>query len=106
VPVPGGSAKETPLKALVDTATSNGWVRNSVGCHFNVSAGGIPDAEVKGFGVAVLALANALMCPNCRTLPTRRPSGTFWQCQCPKEGLQLYPLVAPGADPSTVDDES
>lgn len=32
------------------------------------------------------------------------PSGSYWQCRCGE--LELYPLIYPGADPSTVDDET
>ncbi|HWD40106.1 MAG TPA: AAA family ATPase, partial [Fimbriimonas sp.] len=98
--------KEVALKSLIDAATQYAWVRNSVGCHFSVSGANVTDAEVLGFAKAVVALADALVCGKCRTLPTRRPSGTDWQCQCAKDGLHLEPLVAPGMDPAFVDDES
>jgi energy-coupling factor transporter ATP-binding protein EcfA2 len=101
----GNDPTEVKLKPLIDKATSYSWVRNSVGCHFNLSGSDVPDPEVKAFGQAVLALANALVCSSCRTLPTRRPSGSYWQCRCIAGGLELHPLVAPGADPSMVDDE-
>jgi energy-coupling factor transporter ATP-binding protein EcfA2 len=107
VPGAGSSgSSDVVIKPLIDAATSYGWVRNCVGCHFNLSGSDVPDTEVKAFGQAVSALANALVCSSCNTLPTRRPSGSSWQCKCKTGGLELHPLVAPGADPSTVDDEA
>ena len=91
------------MKPLFDTATSSQWIRNSVGCHFNSLDSEVCDSEVKDFGKAVLNLAAHLICDDCKTLPTRRPLGLFWQCKCGQ--LELYPLVYPGADLRTVDDE-
>lgn len=99
----GGPKTEVPLKPLFDTATSSQWIRNSVGCHFNSLGSEICDGEVKDFGKAVLDLAAHLICDDCKTLPTRRPAGLYWQCKCGQ--LELYPLVYPGADLRTVDDE-
>lgn len=98
------SKTEIPLKPLIDAATAITWVRNSVGCHFNSLASDITDGEVKTFGKNVLNLSSHLICPSCQMLPTRRPSGSFWQCRCGQ--IELFPLIYPGADPSTVDDES
>lgn len=103
-PAKGAAKEETSLKPLIDTATEQGWVRNTVGCHFNSLGSEITDAEVKSFGNQVLSLADALICPYCHTLPTKRPSGSFWQCGC--GDLEFYPLVYPGAHPGTVDDEA
>ena len=100
----GAAKTETALKPLIDAANEQGWVRNSVGCHFNSLGSEVTDSEVKLFGNQVLSLADSLTCPSCRTLPTKRPSGSFWQCGCGE--LQLVPLVYPGAHPGTVDDEA
>lgn len=100
-----GAAKvETSLKALIDAATERSWVRNTVGCHFNSLGSEVTDGEVKSFASEVLGLADTLICSYCHSLPTRRPSGSFWQCGCGE--LELYPLVYPGAHPGTVDDEA
>lgn len=103
-PAKGEAKAETPLKPLIDTATEHGWVRNTVGCHFNSLGSEITDSEVRSFGNQVLRLADTLICPYCHTLPTKRPSGSFWQCGCRE--LELVPLVYPGAHPGTVDDEA
>lgn len=98
--------KDVALKPLIDAATSFTWVRNTVGCHFSLAGSAISDGDVKALGTAVIALGEALVCPTCKTLPTKRPSGSFWQCACKTSPRELHPLVAPGADPSTVDDEA
>lgn len=104
-PLTKGAAKtETGLKPLIDAATEQGWVRNTVGCHFNSLGSEVTDTEVKSFGNQVLGLADALICPYCHSLPTKRPSGSFWQCGCGE--LELTPLVYPGAHPGTIDDEA
>lgn len=100
-----GSAKlETLLKPILDATTAHQWIRNSVGCHFNTLGNEVSDAEVRQFCQSVLNLASHLICPSCVTLPTRRPSGSHWQCGCGE--MELFPLIYPGSDPRTVDDEA
>lgn len=100
-----GTAKiGTLLRPLIDAATEQNWVRNTVGCHFNSLGSEVTDSEVKAFGSTVLVLADSLICLSCNKLPTRKPSGSFWQCECGE--LELNPLVYPGAHPGTVDDEA
>jgi energy-coupling factor transporter ATP-binding protein EcfA2 len=101
----GGPKVDALLKPLLEAATANQWVRNSVGCHFNPLGSEVCDIEVRDFCQNVLTLTSHLICGKCETLPTRRPSGSYWECQCGE--LELYPLIYPGADPKTVDqDES
>ncbi|MCA9474122.1 MAG: AAA family ATPase [Nitrospira sp.] len=100
----GAVKADTMLKPLIEKATGRGWVRNTVGCHFTSLGSEISDGEVKSFGNEVLDLSDALICSFCHRLPTRRPSGSFWQCECGE--LELYPLVYPGAHPGTADDEA
>lgn len=100
----GGTKSEIQLKPLINAATASQWIRNCVGCHFNLLGSEVPDVEVKSFCQNVLELSSNLICAFCETLPTRRPSGSYWQCKCGE--LELYPLIYPGADPGTVDDEA
>jgi hypothetical protein len=102
-PAAGAPKADIPLKPFLDAATSAQWIRNSVGCHFNTLGSEVADADVKAFGQSVLDLAAHLVCGGCETLPTRRPSGSHWQCKCGE--FELLPLIYPGADPKTVDDE-
>jgi hypothetical protein len=104
---PSGSASEKStiaIKPLIDAATGAQWIRNCVGCHLNALGSDVSDGDVRGFALGVLALAENLICASCGTLPTRRPSGSYWQCVCGE--LELYPLVYPGTDPRTIADES
>lgn len=103
-PKKGAGKVDVTVKPLVDAAVGRNWVRNTVGCHFRAIGSEVTDAEVRAYCTDVLGLADNLICPFCQTLPTRRPSGSYWQCQCGE--LELYPLVYPGKDPGTVDDES
>lgn len=103
-PTKGAAKAETSLKPLIDAATEWSWVRNTVGCHFNSLGSEVADGEVQSFANEVLCLADTLICPYCHRLPTRRPSGSFWQCECGE--LELNPLIYPGAHQGTVDDEA
>jgi hypothetical protein len=103
---PSGSNDEKvefALKPLIDAATSAHWIRNCVGCHLHELGSEISDSDVRVFGQGVIALADGLICTSCGALPSRRPSGSHWQCTC--GNLELHPLVKPGADPRTVADE-
>ncbi len=65
------------------------FVRNQVGCHYNLSGMEISDEEVEEFGDDVLSLAIGITCQNCGTLPGRN-RGTHFGCPC---GLtKLMPL--------------
>ena len=100
----GAGKMDKPLKPLIDVCIAEQWVRNSVGCHFGTLGSQITDTDVRKFCQDVLMLADELICESCQILPMRRPSGSYWQCKCGK--LELYPLIYPGADPKTVDDEA
>lgn len=66
------------------------FVRNQVGCHYNISGMDISDEEVEEFGDDVLSLAIGITCQNCGTLPGRN-RGTHFECPC---GLtKLMPLT-------------
>jgi energy-coupling factor transporter ATP-binding protein EcfA2 len=99
-----GTKTDTVLKPLIDACISEQWIRNVVGCHFSALGSEITDGDVRKFCENVLAMAAELICDSCGMLPTRRPSGSYWQCNCGK--LELYPLIYPGSDPKMVDDES
>jgi hypothetical protein len=103
---PSGAKTDTDivLKPLIDACTSEQWIRNAVGCHFSSLGSDVTDGDVRKFSENVVALATGLICDSCGMLPTRHPSGSYWQCKCGK--LKLYPLIYPGSDPKMVDDES
>jgi hypothetical protein len=104
---PSGAASEKsniPIKPLIDAATGAQWIRNCVGCHLNALGSDVSDGDVHRFAQSVLALAEILICASCGALPVRRPSGSYWQCICGE--IELSPLVSPGADSRTIDDET
>lgn len=88
-----GKAAEITLESLLDEIASLTWIRNKVGCHFNVSGMDISDTDVKHFGALTVGLANVLICANCGELPHRNQSGSFWQCKCGKN--IMHPLMMP-----------
>lgn len=81
------------LKPLIDNVGSFAWVRNQVGCHFNLEGMEIADADVKSFGVRAAELAEALVCAECGELPKTSKNGIDRQCRCGKRRLQ--PLETP-----------
>jgi hypothetical protein len=86
-------ATATALKPLIDDVAAFSWIRNQVGCHWNMTGFDVPDADVLKFAERTLALAGAIICPKCGSLPTKSKSGTYWQCRCKEgKGLRLYPL--------------
>ncbi len=98
------NGKETELKPLLDTSISAQWIRNCVGCHFNLKGSDVTDQEVKDFAIAVIAIADTIICPDCFSLP-KKNSGSFWQCSCKENQLELHPLTQPGATPRSKDDD-
>lgn len=95
--------KEIELKPLLDAAVSAQWIRNCVGCHFNLSGSDVTDQEVKNFAVSVTAISDIIICSKCHTLP-KKNSGSFWHCSCKDNHLELHPLTQPGASPRSLED--
>lgn len=92
----GQPPKEIPLKPLLDALAGTEWIRNQVGCHCNIHGYDVPDRDVQEFGEKTIALAEALICAVCGSLPLRDKTGTYWQCHCVGElGLRLIPLENP-----------
>lgn len=72
------------------------FIRNQVGCHFNTPGMEIPDGEVRDFGSATIALVEALTCPNCGALATKRATdGTHLRCSCAKRAARMTPVAIP-----------
>jgi hypothetical protein len=64
----------------------------------------ITDQEIKEFGTKVLALGEALVCPDCEAFPESKRSGSYWQCGCGK--VELHPLIQPGAPISALEGDA
>lgn len=62
------------------------FIRNQVGCHFNLAGAQIVDSEVEQFGEATLSFARLVVCPECGEVP-RSDKSLFRQCSCKKTRL-------------------
>lgn len=91
-PPTGGAAMESELKPLLDGLGSIAWIRNEVGCHFNLDAN-IGDTDVKRFGEKVRDLANVMVCEKCGELPRSETTGTDRKCRCGH--VRMQPVTAP-----------
>ena len=89
---PGAPAVETELKDALDELASTAWIRNEVGCHFNVDVN-VADADVKRFAERAALFADALICNQCGELPRSDKTGTDRKCRCGQTRMQ--PVEAP-----------
>jgi energy-coupling factor transporter ATP-binding protein EcfA2 len=78
---------------LTKISSLGGWIRNQVGCHWNISGLDISDSDVKALSNSTIELANALVCENCGQIPLRERSGSYFECQCGRK--RLYPVNNP-----------
>jgi hypothetical protein len=90
---PGSEEKEFELQSLIDDIFSQSWIRNQVGCHFNINGQAISDHEVDSFLKSVIKLGKTMICDECGELPRRKKEGAFWQCSCGKK--RMLPLEKP-----------
>lgn len=86
-------AEETKLQPLLDEVTGLAWIRNMVGCHFNLQGMAISDPEVKKLAAATVNLSAALVCDPCGELPSSNKSGSYWACRCRR--TRLNPALPP-----------
>jgi len=85
---------DIPLDPPLQQLASLTFLRNKVGCHFDLAGSNISDKDVRLFGEVTLTLANAMICEACGESPQREKKGQYWQCSC---GLtKLTPVVRPG----------
>lgn len=86
----------TASKAAFERVNGLQFIRNQVGCHFNVPGMEIPNNEVRDFGSATISLVEALTCPNCGALATKRANdGTHLRCSCAKKAVRMTPVAIP-----------
>lgn len=89
-----GARGEVALEPLLQKLLALAFLRNKVGCHFNFDGSNISDTDVREFGDATLAFADAVICDSCGELPRRAKSSEYWQCSC--GSTRLSPLRRPG----------
>lgn len=74
-------AVTTQIHPFLDDAGPLMFIRNQVGCHFNLSGADVADADVETFGKATVELVKALTCSKCGDIPDRK-DGTHFRCGC------------------------
>ncbi len=81
------------LESLIDSIGGLAWIRNQIGCHWNVAGMEVSDAEVSMLAKYTVMLGEELICPECGRLPSTPKSGDFWECRCGRR--RLHPLGNP-----------
>ena len=85
--------RETQLGPLITRIAEISWIRNQVGCHWNISGLDVSDSDIQQFSEATIELANALVCENCGQLPLRDRTGSYFECRCRRK--RLHPVNNP-----------
>jgi DNA repair exonuclease SbcCD ATPase subunit len=89
-----GNKSEMPIESLVEDLEKIKWIRNQVGCHWNLDGSLVSDTEIKEFAEKTIGLSELLCCHKCGSLPIRDSKyGNYFQCQCGEK--QMYPLKMP-----------
>lgn len=83
------AAEITAMAPFLDDAGALLFIRNQVGCHFNLGGAEVSDGDVRDFGRATVALARALACDMCGDVADRR-DGTHFRCGCKR--TRMMPL--------------
>ena len=89
----GSVSSELALESILNKLAGMTWIRNQVGCHWNVAGMSVSDDDVALFADCIVELANILVCSSCGELPRRDSSGIYRACRCGQK--RLYPLTAP-----------
>ncbi len=85
--------EEKYLIDIINELTGMTWLRNQVGCHWNIVGGAVSDQDIDSFVKRTLELANYLICRQSGELPFRENAAGHWES---KGGyLRLYPLNNP-----------
>jgi len=84
---------ETQLGPMITRIAEMSWIRNQVGCHWNISGLDVSDSDIHQFTEATIELANALVCENCGQLPLKDRTGSYFECRCRRK--RLHPVNNP-----------
>jgi hypothetical protein len=85
--------EEKYLLDIINDLTGMVWLRNQVGCHWNIVGGSVCDQDIDIFVKRTLELANHLICEQSGELPYRENPSGHWES---KGGhTRLYPLNNP-----------
>ena len=84
---------EEAIAPFYDEMGQLAFLRNQVGCHFNLAGAEVSDDDVRAFGKATSLLVKAMTCHECGQIPTRR-KGDHFACMCGK--TRMRPLEYTG----------
>ena len=90
----GSVSSEFALESLLNKLAGMTWIRNQVGCHWNVTGMSVPDDAVALFADCIIELANILVCSSCGELPRRDSSGVYRACRCGQKRLSPFTVPA------------
>lgn len=85
----GDMSDPQPPQALKDAfgkLCEIAFIRNQVGCHFNLAGAEIADVDVEQFGEATIFFARLIVCEHCGEVP-RSDKSTHRQCSCKRTRL-------------------
>ena len=91
-------AARNPLPAIelapvLDALDGLTWMRNQVGCHFNLSGQEVSDGDIRSFAKKVIELGEMVICEEGGDIPRHNKSGSFYESKSGK--CRLYPLEMP-----------
>jgi hypothetical protein len=81
------------LLDIINDLTGMVWLRNQVGCHWNIEGGSVSDQDIDVFVKRTLDLAHLLICEQSGELPYRENPSGHWESKCGY--TRLYPLNNP-----------
>jgi len=85
---------ESQIESFIVVLEGMTWIRNKVGCHWNLDGSLISDTEIKVFAEKTIALGEVLCCHKCGSLPYREKKvENYFLCQCGKK--QMSPIQMP-----------
>lgn len=85
--------EEKYLIDIINDLSGMMWLRNQVGCHWNIVGGSVSDQDIDTFVKRTLELAHYMICKQSGELPCRENPAGHWES---KGGYtRLYPLNNP-----------
>ncbi len=82
------------IQPFIESINQYGWIRNSVGAHFNRIGEEVSDNEVLKFGKITVDFTKTVVCPISGEIPNSKKSGSYFESKSGK--TRLYPIVMPG----------
>lgn len=89
----GNSTREKEIGPILNDLNRFTWIRNQVGCHFNLPGQEISDRDVRQFAEKVVELGEAVICQESGDFPRKNKTGSFYQSSSGR--CRLYPLQMP-----------